>query len=319
MKNPFRRSLLKLVALLGMSLFAIAIIHQLSYTNDLALASPLSESIEVIKACPSPGVGQPSDSSTRVASNIPNLIHQIWKTADVHTYSIEASHESWETSFEPLNYTVKLWTEEDILRLIKANYSWLLSTYEGYPHNIQRADVARIVVVHAEGGMYADLDVHPTSVERIICLQHLDRQGIFAPTAGTIGLSNHFFMAERGSSFLRWTLEEAKRRGGPTSKRILLPYLRVFWSTGPMMVTSAFRKYVWMYNTADHELGVLHEQYGKSVIRHRAGRSWHGLDGYLLNWVADHVEIETIWLPVSLLTAVMGLACVMARRRGSRK
>ncbi|KAJ3457903.1 hypothetical protein MRS44_012012 [Fusarium solani] len=242
MRRLFRTISPQLFSLLGISLAGIIVLHQLSYMTDLAFASPLSESINLIKACPlpEPETDPARDTQTRIASSIPKLVHQIWKTADIHTYSTETSHESWKTSFEAMNYTIKLWAEADIVRLIKAKYPWLLPIYEGYSYNIQRADLPRLVVVHAEGGMYADLDVHPMSTERIDCVRQLNLQAIFAPTAGTLGVSNHFFMAERGSAFIQWTLEEAKRRSGSASSRILLPYLRVFWSTGPMMVTFAF-------------------------------------------------------------------------------
>ena len=145
-----------------------------------------------------------------------------------------------------MNYTIKLWAEDGIVRLIKSKYPWLLPIYEGYTFNIQRADLARLVVVHA------DLDVHPMSTERIDCIRQLNLQAIFAPTAGTLGVSEHFFMAERGSASIQWTLEEAKRRSGSASSRILLPYLRVFWSTGPMMVTLALLQYVYRRSPADH-------------------------------------------------------------------
>ncbi|KAH6884950.1 nucleotide-diphospho-sugar transferase [Thelonectria olida] len=313
MKNPFRRSFRTRIAAILFFFLSIVIVHQLSYTNDVALASPISDSIKILAACPIPNLEASNDTFPRNVATIPNLVHQIWKTADLDTYPIEASHESWNTSFEHLNYTVKLWTEDDVLRLIKRNYSWLLQTYEGYPQNIQRADVARLVVIHAEGGMYADLDVYPTSVERIICVQIQGLQAAFAPTGGTRGLSNHFFMAERGSPFIMWALQEAKRRGS-TSKRIALPYLQVFWSTGPMMVTSAYRQYIWMYNTAGYELGVLEESFGGSVVRHKAGRSWHQLDGLILNWIADNVQTESKWLIALSLTIILGLIYRIARR-----
>jgi mannosyltransferase OCH1-like enzyme len=297
----------------------VIIIHQLSYANDVALSSPLSVSIETITTCPLPDLEASNDTYPRRVSTIPNLVHQIWKTADVRTYSIEASYESWKTSFEPLNYTVKLWTEDDVLDLIKTNYSWLLPTYEGYGQNIQRADVARLVVIHAQGGMYADLDVYPTSAERIVCVQHQGLPAIFAPTGGTRGLSNHFFMAEKESPFIMWALQEAKRRGGSISKRILLPYMQVFWSTGPMMVTAAYQHYVWMYDTASYRLGVLEEHYGTTVVQHKAGRSWHKLDGYLLNWIADNVDVVKIWLLVVSLAAVIRYIYIMAWRRSRSK
>ncbi|CAI7651878.1 unnamed protein product [Penicillium manginii] len=231
-------------------LFAVIFInHQFSYIDRFFLAGEVSESLNIIAGCAS-GILEPLNGSDPVVdSRIPNIVHQIWKTNDVRTYStkIEASRDSWSDLFEPLNYTVKLWTDDAILHLIKHKYSWILSTYEAYPQNIQRADIARLLVIHAEGGIYADLDVYPTSANSIQCLQDFGLQAIFAPTASMLGLSNHFFMAKRGSPFLQWALYEAKRRGGVASRHILSPYLQVFWSTGPTMVTAAFRKYAWLY------------------------------------------------------------------------
>ncbi|KAF7595950.1 hypothetical protein BBP40_004096 [Aspergillus hancockii] len=311
-----RRSLRKL-AVVALGVVSLIYHHQLSYEGGFALSSHLAELIDVIDVCPRPAFEKDGGASSRDDSGIPNFIHQIWKTTDVNTYPMAASHESWKAMFEPMNYTVKMWTDEDILRLIIAKYSWLLPTYEGYPQNIQRADVARLVVVHAEGGIYADLDVHPTSFEGILCLQQLGLRGIFAPTARTFGLSNHFFMAERGSAFLQWALQETKRRGVP-SKRILLPYLKVFWSTGPMMVTSALRQYKWMYDSTSHELGVVEESYGRSVIQHAAGRSWHGPDGRLLNYLADHMSVEGPLIAVFSLATVLGFAWMIFRRCSRR-
>jgi mannosyltransferase OCH1-like enzyme len=61
---------------------------------------------------------------------------------------------------EPDNYTITLWTDDDVLKLIDSKDAWLLPTYMGYPHNIQRADIARLLVDHTEGGINADLDVY---------------------------------------------------------------------------------------------------------------------------------------------------------------
>ncbi|KAJ5593144.1 hypothetical protein N7537_010048 [Penicillium hordei] len=209
-----RKGMRRLVILVALSL-AVFVIYQLSYVDDFTLAERLSESIRIINECTHEAL-EPLDNFHHILdSNIPNTIHQLWKTTDVQEYSTEMkpSRDSWKSMLEPQNYTIKLWTDDDILKLINDKYPWLLPTYIGYPHNIQRADIARLLVVYTEGGIYADLDVYPRSAENIQCLQHLGLQAIFAPTAGTIGPSNHFFMAERGSPFLQWVLYEAKRRG----------------------------------------------------------------------------------------------------------
>ncbi|KAL0931973.1 mipc synthase [Colletotrichum truncatum] len=304
-----RGSCLKLSVVAIVSITAVVVLHQLSYTNtnDFSL---LSQPIQVLNECPV----SPEGEGDLIAKTIPKTIHQIWKTADVSTYPATPSHDNWKAAFEPKNYTVKLWTDADILDLIKKNYTWLLSTYEGYDQNIQRADLARLVVIHAEGGTYADLDVHPRDGEAIMCLQRHGLQGAFGPTGGSTGLSNHFFMAEKNSDFLKWALQEAKRRGGSSSKRILLPYLRVFWSTGPLMLTAAFQQYSWMYGTLAPQVVLLSENYVGTMIAHAAGRSWHGSDGQVLNYISDHVQLNGIWVAVSCL-AVLVFFCIMRRYR----
>lgn len=134
------------------------------------------------------------------------------------------------------NYTVKLWADDEALELITAKYAWLLQTYKEHSLNIQRADIARLLVVHTEGGIYSDLDVYPRSAEHIQCVQHLGLQAIFSPTTGTLGLSNHFFMARCGSPFLQWVLYEApaawRQAIVSTCSRAILEGLLVYRANG---------------------------------------------------------------------------------------
>lgn len=308
--RPGIRKVLRVLVVLFVAAFFV---HEILYNGDVMFAPesrPLG-SVDVLTAC-STSLPIQADHS-----QIPNTVHQIWQDENVSTYPLSPSRDEWRTSFGPLNYTVKLWTEEDIVQLIMTSYPWLLSTYERYPQNIQRADVSRLAVMHAEGGMYADLDAFPSSTEGIRCLQHLGYQAMFAPTGGNGGISNHFFMAEKGSEFLLWALHEAKRRGSPTSRRFPLPYLQVLWSTGPLMVTSVVRQYAWAYNYSDGKrvLGVIDDQFGRSLLHHAAGRSWHGSDGRALNYVADHAEAERRGLFVILSLTALGFAFVIVRRR----
>ncbi|CAG8899416.1 unnamed protein product [Penicillium egyptiacum] len=309
-----RMSKLLLAAAFSLVVF---VIQQLSYAENFALAGQLSESIKVVNRC-TPNALEPLNTFHPIIdSEIPNIVHQLWKTTNLQEYptKMKASHESWKTIFEPQNYTVKLWTDDDVLKLIKAKYAWLLPTYMGYPYNIQRADIARLLIVYTEGGIYADLDVFPRSAERIQCLQHLGLQAIFSPTAGTLGLSNHFFMAERGSPILQWVLYEVKRRG-LVSRRIVLPYLQVFWSTGPMMLTAAFREYAWIYGTLRDNIGLMDERYGGAVIGHAAGRSWHGADGQALNYIADHAQTRILLSGVAWVIPMLGVIYFVRRYYG---
>jgi hypothetical protein len=48
----------------------------------------------------------------------------------------------------------------------------------------------------------------------------------------------------------------------------------------------------------------------KAAIGHAAGRSWHGSDGMVLNYMADHVQ-KTVLIGVFVLTVFLGLVCVV--------
>lgn len=302
--------LVKISAALGLSLMVSLVLHQLSFIEYLNITQ---RDIDILRRCPPTSTYR---SARRRNNLIPDTIHQIWKTTNTSTYPAHASHDSWKARYEPMGYSVKLWTDDDIAKLIETNYTWLLPTYNGYGRNIQRADLGRLVVIHAEGGIYADLDVHPRSVDGLMCLQILGLQAIFAPTGGTAGLSNHFFMAERGAGFLEWTLQEAKRRGGSASEWILLPYLKVFWSTGPLMLTGAFRSYAWMYGKLQVDVALLDERHARQVVGHAAGRSWHDADGKVLNYFGDHLSVNRGLTIVSALITIAALCYCVRRSRG---
>lgn len=298
-------------------ILVFVVLHQVSYLADTIFSGFLSDSIDILRPASECTPHAAADSRPAADDAIPNIIHQIWKTADVRTYSAEASRSSWKDIAEPLNYTVKLWTEEDVVRLVARNYAWLLPTYRGYTWNIQRADIARLAVLHAEGGIYADLDVYPNHLDAISCLRTLGYEATFAPTAGTSGISNHFFMAERGSEALEWAMHEADWRAA-AAKRILLPYLQVFWSTGPIMVTSALVRYAGMNRGKGHTVAVLDDKYVREIVRHSTGRSWHGPDGRLLNYLADQTVSDWLWIAVYLSVAGFCLAGLIAvARRGA--
>lgn len=80
-----------------------------------------------------------------------------------------------------------------------------------------------------------------------------------------------------------------------------------------MMVTAAFRDYAWLYGTQRQNLGLLDERYGQAVIQHAAGRSWHGSDGKVLNYMADHVQM-TVLMSLFILIILFGLVCGVRKR-----
>lgn len=279
----------------------------------------MTNTITPLEKCNDEGATQPEGGHTIRSPHIPDTIHQIWKTTDTTTYSSQASYTFWQDNFAPLNYTVILWTDQKVQRLIESEYPWLSSTYKGYKRDIQRADLGRLVVVHARGGIYADLDVFPKNPSTIDCVRRSGTQAIFSSTSSNSGFSNHFFMAEKGSMFVYETLRTAKQRGGSRHRRILLPYLQVFWSTGPTMVTTAFWQYWTLRDAPSDEVALLDHEFTKRMVGHAAGRSWHSADGIFFNEFADHIKLIEAWVIWSVVTITLGIlfvkTCRLLRRR----
>ncbi len=94
-------NLRKLLAATGLILLVVVVVHQISYysPDEFAISSSLTEAI---KQCSPPTLAT-ANGNAGAAGNwtIPNVIHQIWKTTDLSTYSTDASHDSWKAMFEP--------------------------------------------------------------------------------------------------------------------------------------------------------------------------------------------------------------------------
>lgn len=124
-------------------------------------------------------------------SAIPRLIHQTWKDSEV-PQAMRAWQASWR-NFNP-DWRYRLWTDADNEALIAAAYPWLLPVYHALPGGVHRADLARYLIIHRHGGVYADLDFE--------CLRPL--QALVADGGVLIGLEPpenlHNWREEHGAS-----------------------------------------------------------------------------------------------------------------------
>jgi mannosyltransferase OCH1-like enzyme len=213
--------------------------------------------------------------------SIPRIIHQMWKTTNLLTYPINTSHNEWK-KFYP-DYKINLWTDKQIEELIlKEEYKYLYSIYKSYSYAIQRADLARLIILHNDGGIYADLDVHPCSTN-IEELRVKDASLIIPRSSSDICLINHFIMSEQHSDILDYILHQIQSKSF-LKQIIILPYLEVF-STGSIFLTNIIRKRIKIINPNDDRLIILSKDQLSKYIDHGIGRSWHLFDGYLINQI----------------------------------
>ena len=105
----------------------------------------------------------------------PIVLHQIWcgpnttrgrKSGDNKPF-LEQWKEARKVWRVVMENRTRFWTDETILRLLQTRYPQLLSTYKFFKTGVQQADMARLVVLHAFGGAYVDIDTYPQTSNHI--------------------------------------------------------------------------------------------------------------------------------------------------------
>ncbi|CAM4910823.1 unnamed protein product [Rotaria socialis] len=215
--------------------------------------------------------------SNDTVATVPRIIHQTWRDADKIPIDWQQASNSCR-SFHP-NYQYRLWSDKSARLLIEKEFPCLLSTFDEYPYDIQRADVIRLVVLYVYGGIYLDLD--------IICLKPLDKLLTFKfilPKTMPVGLSNDFILAEPKSPFLLQVLNDLPKY----NRNYWTKYSTVMFSTGPMFLTHEAS-----YYPNRSSINVLSQElYGKyifnsslALFRHLKASSWHGNDAAFVKWI----------------------------------
>jgi len=182
-------------------------------------------------------------------------------------------------AWESIGATTKVWSPEECLKLIQEEFPSEMKTYMTL-NPIQKADIARYVVIHKVGDMYCDLDCVPVSksshwfVESKFnqlgkdqgCLgftEHInaqDRLTIEGKVEHAVRIANFAFYAKPKCEWLKQSIEEAFRRvkkheGNQSNSAVL-------FTTGPDVVT-----------TIGHKLKIPHVPM-KGIISHKAFGTW---------------------------------------------
>jgi len=229
---------------------------------------------------------------------IPKIIHQTYINETIPAHWVAAQQSCLD--LHP-DYEYKLWTDALSHNFIKEKYPWFLATFEGYKHNIQRADAIRYFVLAHYGGIYIDLDDG--------CQRRLDP--LLSYTAWVrrtipTGISNDVMGAvPQHPFFLRVTktLDYANRNWA-------LPYITIMASTGPLFLSVVWKKWLGEHSNLDSEdyLGrvrvLMPDEYNDhawSFFKTYEGSSWHGKDARFIFWLGRN------WMLVFAVSAVLVL------------
>jgi mannosyltransferase OCH1-like enzyme len=208
-----------------------------------------------------------SDGKRDVRHGIPGLLHRIWIGPRVFPPFKDLR---WIESFEKENsdFTPLVWKDADVRRLIAEKYPEYEQLYSGYRLNIQRADLARYLVLYEYGGMYADLDMSAMRPVREL-LENYPKKGFFSfveivlseKRAREIGegepirkeghrrgwneipedperIASYAFLCAPGHPVMLEILKEAGRRAGLPVKR----QYDVYYTTGPDLFTTVVHR-----------------------------------------------------------------------------
>lgn len=148
---------------------------------------------------------------------IPFVVHQTWKTTDIKSHSNDAVACTQLLRKHAPDFHLVLWTDSQIMDLIKLYYPSYLNYYLKLNMNIKRADIARYLILARYGGVYVDLDVEfrghvgdlimppgPSAALRFVSYRTREFEQSQQPFAG-----NAFFACVPKSAIVRDVLKHA--------------------------------------------------------------------------------------------------------------
>ena len=232
------------------------------------------------------GINQCDDctSDTLVDSPLPLRIHQVFYNINKDDLSqeLQEAQQSWRLLNKQFNYT--LWNESMVEELLREKYQYLEDLYYSYDRWIHKVDMARYLIIHQYGGIYADIDIECKSDMFKVYMRFPATTGVVMYYTSPLGVSNDFFIAKPKHPFMTAVI-----RGLRTSYRwYVLPFFTEMFSTGPIYLSARF----WSFSMR-YDMIVLQDT--RSFLVHRTGTSWHEADTKLLWWMFLNTEVVVQW------------------------
>lgn len=173
---------------------------------------------------------------------IPKIIHHVCDYADGIPENLLALAATWKEHHP--DWEQRFWNKEQMERFVHDVCPDFESCYRAYPHNVQRWDAIRYLILYHIGGMYVDLDyecfapfdavlsggscylaVEPELNARY---HHLPRI-----------VTNALMAAKPGCGFMKMLIEELQQQE-PSSFAYPETYKVILHTTGPLMVTRVY-------------------------------------------------------------------------------
>lgn len=171
---------------------------------------------------------------------IPKIIHQVWegRTEPSTPIRLQLLAETWKEQNPEWEY--RLWNGDEMDNLVLSHFPEFWSTYRSYPHNVQRWDAIRYMILYVYGGVYTDLDtecfkpIDSLLENKTFCFGEEPKEHNFYPDLKC--LVGNAFMAssqkQKGWLVVMKELQEAIKQE--------YPVLTVLNTTGPLMISRIY-------------------------------------------------------------------------------
>ena len=270
------------------------------------------------------------------ATGFPKIIHQTWKNETVPE-TWKESPELWKKHHP--GYQYRLWTDADNRKFIEERFPWFLETYDGFRHNIQRADAVRYFILYAYGGIYSDLDIEPTRSLDSVLQQYYDQGAkiVLMNSENTLleslCASNCFMVSVPKHPF--WLLMVDSIMKNKNSRTWMGKHAHVMASTGPGRLKKVLKEYTKKnYGSDEKSRDVLltdRQMFSPCSVcdkkpckcrmcylKFTKGESWTGSDSTVVNFFMckfrdPYVAIGTIISVVVLVMLIIMLAIIFSR------
>ena len=142
-------------------------------------------------------------------------------------------------------FKVVVWGPVESRALVAHNYPQFLKKYDSYPHAIQRSDFSRYAILHAFGGMYADMDYvlqKPVSDIFAFLDERYPKEEVFVnetPNAVFLRRLSNSFIISRHPGHVFWMHVMQTTNSGTG----LSAHQRILTSTGPQAIDRAYRSF----------------------------------------------------------------------------
>lgn len=237
-------------------------------------------------------------------SHIPKIIHQIWYQGETNIPDhLRDYRQSWVDKHP--NYLFVLWDQSRIESLIDTMNYETQETYHSYDLMIQRIDFAKYVILYTFGGIYLDMDVKCLKSLDTIYNAHPDKNVILSLcpynffhslSLRLVGLRSNENLINNGviacvpqHPLLNAIIRLAKNNKDTIFKVLGKNFLHIFHTTGPVMVTQAFREF-----KNDTDIAILDNTYFEACdidnVRNGCVPPSHavGLHVYEGSWMSSH-------------------------------